>query len=66
MPALDGQLEYFSTSGMTDNIGSHQGHIKRKRHATPNTLPIDIKILDVTKNSASGCSREYIIIYKRW
>ena len=26
---------------------------KEKRHATPDTLPMDIKILDVTKNSAS-------------
>ena len=32
--------------------------IKRRGHTTPDTLPIDFKILDVTKNSASGCSHE--------
>ena len=36
----------------------YQGCIKRRVHATPDSLHIDIEILDVTENSAFGCSRE--------
>ena len=32
----------------------YQGRIKRRGHATPNTLPIDIEILDVTKKDTLG------------
>ena len=40
----------------------YQGCIKRRRLATPDTLPIDIRILDITKkNSASVCSHEYTL-----
>ena len=46
-------------SCLTDQwITCYQGCIKRG-HATPDTLPIDIEIPNVTKNSASVCSREY-------
>ena len=37
----------------------NQWGIKRRGHVPPKTLPIDSKILDVTKNSASGCSCEH-------
>ena len=39
-------------------IKLHQGRIKRRGGSTPDTLPIDIEILDVSKHSTSGCSRE--------
>ena len=43
-------------------LGTSKGRIKWRGHANPDTLPIDIKIPDDTKNSASGCSHEYTLI----
>ena len=44
-------------------VAANQGNIKRRGHATLDALPIDVEILDVTKNSKSGCSCKCYIIF---
>ena len=61
--------DYIFTTKISLLYYYSQGRIKRRGHATPDTLLlillihicIDIEIQDVTKNNASGSSREYIV-----